>query len=205
MRYAMKLVVGLMALTTATSAFSRTQDQPRVLERVAPVPLALNRDFQFRKTKLYLLTEAAPGQDQTNPNQSLQKTTGKGGGKLGGTQPSSKTTTVQDASIRFERQYRLFGAVTKLDQRERMGNYFDFFWKARRLADLTVRLEYKQEKLHAHIQAQEAFYPQARGNYKTEFKVVGDDYFDDGRVIAWRCLLIENERIVAETHSYLWE
>lgn len=205
MRYATKLAVGLMTLIMAMSAFSRTQDQPRVLEKVAPLPLALNTDFQFRKTKLYLLTEAAPGQDQTNPNQNVRTTTGKGGGKLGGTQPSSKTTTVQDASIRFERQYRLFGAVTKLDQRERMGNYFDFFWKARRLADLTVRLEYKQEKLHAHIQAQQAFYPQARGNYKTEFKVVGDDYFDDGRVIAWRCLLIENERIVAETHSYLWE
>ena len=205
MRYAIKMGVGLTALIIAMSAFSRTPDQPRVLERVAPLPLALNSDFQFRKTKLYLLTEAAPGQEQTNPNQNVPTTTGKGGGKLGGTQPSSKTTTVQDASIRFERQYRLFGAVTKLDQRERMGNYLDFFWKARRLADLTVRLEYKQEKLHAHIQAQEAFYPQARGNYKTEFKVVGDDYFDDGRVIAWRCLLIENERIVAETHSYLWE
>ena len=112
---------------------------------------------------------------------------------------------MQDASIRFERSYRLFGAVTKLDQRERMGNYFDFFWRARRTADLTVRLEYKQEKLHAHVQAQEVFYPQARGSHKTAFKVVGDDYFDDGRVIAWRCLLIENGQIVAETHSYLWQ
>jgi hypothetical protein len=92
-----------------------------------------------------------------------------------------------------------------LDQRERTGNYFDFFWKALRPADLTMRLEYKQEKLHAHIQAQEIFYPQARGMHKTEFKVVGDDYFDDGRVIAWRCSLIENGRIVAETHSYLWQ
>jgi len=205
MQQMMKSVVGLMALLAAASAFSRTKEQPRVIERVVPLPVALSEDFQFRKTKLYLLTESVPGQEKTNPDQNIQTGTGKGGGKLGGTQPSSKTTTVQDASIRFERQYRLFGAVTKLDQRERMGNYFDFFWKARRLADLTVRLEYKQEKLHAHIQAQEVFYSQARGSYKTEFKVVGDDYFDDGRVIAWRCLLIENGRIVAETHSYLWE
>ncbi len=28
---------------------------------------------------------------------------------------------------------------------------------------------------------------------------------EDGRVIAWRCLLIENGRIVAEERSYLWE
>jgi hypothetical protein len=105
----------------------------------------------------------------------------------------------------FERQYRLFGAVTKLDRRERYGNYFDFFWRAKRPADLAVRFEYRQEKLHAHVQAQEVSYAHARGNHKTEFKVVGDDYFDDGRVIAWRCLLIENGKIVAENRSYLWE
>jgi len=194
--------VALLAVLAA-SALARTQQQPRVIDRAVSFPVALNEDFQFRKTKLYLLTEAAPGQEKTNPDENIQNA-GKGG-KLGSTAPSSKTTTVQDASIRFERQYRLFGAVTKLDQRERMGNYFDFFWRTRRIGDLTVRLEYKQEKLHAHVQAQELFYPAARGNYKTEFKVVGDDYFDDGRVIAWRCLLIENGRIVAETHSYLWE
>ena len=71
--------------------------------------------------------------------------------------------------------------------------------------EFEVRLEYRQEKLHAHVQAQEASYPDARGSYRTEFKVVGDDFFDDGRVIAWRCCLIENGRIVAEKHSYMWE
>jgi hypothetical protein len=194
----------LLFVLVPWSLSARTQEQPRVLERVVPLPTALNHDFQFRKTKLYLLTETVPGQDKSTLDQNVQTAT-KGAGKLSGTAPSSKTTTVQDASIRFERPYRLFGAVTKLDQRERIGNYFDFFWKARRMADLTVRLEYKQEKLHAHIQGQEVHYPQARGSYKTEFKVVGDDYFDDGRVIAWRCLLIENATIVAETRSYLWE
>lgn len=185
------------------SGFSRSAEQPRLLDRVIPLPLALSDDFQFRKTKLYLLTETAPGQEKSSGDQTTQQK-GKGG-KLSSTAPSTKSTTVQDASIRFERQYRLFGAVTKLDQRERIGNYFDFFWRARRAADLTMRLEYRQEKLHAHVQAQEISYPSARGSYKTEFKVVGDDYFDDGRVTAWRCLLIENGRVVAETHSYMWE
>jgi hypothetical protein len=174
-----------------------------LLDRVVPLPMALNEDFQFRKTKLYLLTENAPGQEKSSGTDGVQ---GKAkGGKLSSTAPSSKSTTVQDASIRFERQYRLFGAVTKLDQRERIGNYFDFLWRARRAADLTVRLEYRQEKLHAHVQAQEISYSNVRGSHKTEFKVVGDDYFDDGRVTAWRCLLIENGTIVAETHSYMWE
>ncbi len=195
--------IALLVLIPIASGFSRSAEQPRLLDRVIPLPLALSDDFQFRKTKLYLLTETAPGQEKSSGDQTTQQK-GKGG-KLSSTAPSTKSTTVQDASIRFERQYRLFGAVTKLDQRERIGNYFDFFWRARRAADLTMRLEYRQEKLHAHVQAQEISYPSARGSYKTEFKVVGDDYFDDGRVTAWRCLLIENGRIVAETHSYMWE
>jgi len=195
--------IALLVLIPIASGFSRSAEQPRLLDRVIPLPLALSDDFQFRKTKLYLLTETAPGQEKSSGDQTTQQK-GKGG-KLSSTAPSTKSTTVQDASIRFERQYRLFGAVTKLDQRERIGNYFDFFWRARRAADLTMRLEYRQEKLHAHVQAQEISYPSARGSYKTEFKVVGDDYFDDGRVTAWRCLLIENGRVVAETHSYMWE
>jgi hypothetical protein len=199
-----KWLLSSLVLLAAIGAFARTQERPRVLSRVAPLPMALDDDFQFRKTKLYLLTENAPGQDKSSSEQTTTQGGGKGG-KLSNTAPSSKSTTTQDASIRFERQYRLWGAVTKLDQRERFGNYFDFFWKARREANLTVRLEYRQEKLHAHIQAQEISYPNARGSYKTEFKVVGDDYFDDGRVTSWRCLLIENGCVVAETHSYLWE
>jgi len=201
----MRPLIALLALilVIGSSVFARTEEKPRVIDRVVPLPIALNDDFQFRKTKLYLLTENVAGDKASTTDQTIQSATK--GGKLSGTAPSSKTTTVQDASIRFERQYRLWGAVTKLDQRERFGNYFDFFWKARRTADLTVRLEYRQEKLHAHIQAQEISYPNARGTYKTEFKVVGDDYLDDGRVTAWRCLMIENGRVVAETHSYLWE
>jgi hypothetical protein len=43
------------------------------------------------------------------------------------------------------------------------------------------------------------------GTHKTEFKVIGDDYFDDGEVIAWRCLLISNGWIVAENRSFMWQ
>jgi hypothetical protein len=165
-------------------------DEPRMLTKVNPLPVALDPDFKIRKTKTYHLSEAGllPGAS-----------------KAGGIVPSSKGSTSQDASIIFERQYRLHGAVTALDQRQRFGNYFDFFWRVERDANVTMRLEYRQEKLHAHVQAQEMAYTNARGKHKTEFKVVGEDYFQDGRIVAWRCLLIENGKIVAEKRSYLWE
>jgi hypothetical protein len=174
-------------------------EEPKIVEKVTPLPVELSTDFEFRKTKLLFLSEKAPRQNQARQTTSTLRP------GASNTAPAQKTATLQDAPITFERQYRLFGAVTALDQRQRFGNYFDFFWRAKRRADLTVRFEYRQEKLHDFLQAQEISYRNMRGTHKTEFKVIGDDYFDDGRVIAWRCVLIENGRIVAENHSYMWE
>jgi hypothetical protein len=194
----MRLIPAAVVLIIIASGLARAVEEPKMLEKVTPLPVALNKDFEFRKTKLFFLSERAPTQSQ-----SQRQTTSTLGGKS--TSSTQKTATLQDAPITFERQYRLFGAVTGVDQRQRFGDYFDFFWRVKRPADVTVRLEYRQEKLHEHVQAQEISYRNVRGTRKTEFKVIGDDYLDDGRVIAWRCLLIENGRVVAENHSYMWE
>jgi hypothetical protein len=141
-----------------------------------PLPVALDPDFEFRKVKEYFLDPVAP-----------------------------RFTAQTNAAVTFERNYRLYGAVTGLDQHERFGTYLDFFWRAKREADVRLRLEYRQEKLHAFVQAREVHYPEGRGHHRTEIAIIGDDYFDDGRVIAWRASLIVNGRIVASTRSYLWE
>ena len=194
----MRVAAALILLGLRASSEGASREEPRIVEKVTPLPVALDKDFEFRKTKLFLLSEKAP-----TASQHVRQTTSTLGAKS--TSPSQKTATLQDAPITFERQYRLFGAVTALDQRQRFGNYFDFFWRVKRPSDVTVRLEYRQEKLHEHVQAQEISYRNVRGTRKTEFKVIGDDYFDDGRVIAWRCLLIANGQIVAENRSYMWE
>ena len=106
--------------------------------------------------------------------------------------------------ITFERKRMNFKAVTEVDRRQRMGHYYTFFWRANRQAAISVRLEYRQENLGAYVQAREVSYPNAKGNMKTEFTIIGDDYKDDGRVTAWRALLIENGKIVAFTQSQLW-
>ncbi|HEY4256101.1 MAG: hypothetical protein ACREFF_11155 [Candidatus Udaeobacter sp.] len=194
----MWFAAALILLALGASGKAAPREEPRIVEKVAPLPVALDKDFEFRKTKLFLLSEKA-----LTAGQGARRTTSTLGGKS--TSPSQKTATLQDAPITFERQYRMFGAVTALDQRQRFGNYFDFFWRAKRPSDVTVRLEYRQEKLHEHVQAQEITYRNVHGTHKTEFKVIGDDYFDDGRVIAWRCLLIANGQIVSENRSYMWE
>jgi hypothetical protein len=180
----MKLVM-LFFLVVVSAGNLSAAEAPKVLPKVEPLPLALSNDFQFRKTKLFLLD---PTPIKTRQN------------AFNSTNPG-----IAEASINFERGYRMYGAITEADRRQRYGNYFDFFWRAKRPANVTVRLEYRQEKLRSFIQAREISYTNVKGTTKTEFAILGDDYFNDGRVIAWRCLLIENGRIVAQDLSYLWE
>lgn len=106
--------------------------------------------------------------------------------------------------MRFERRRLDFGAITALDRKMRYGQYFTFFWRAGREADITVRLEYRQSNLGPYLLAKEVDYPDAKGSYSTDFEVIGDEYLNDGRVTMWRAVLIENGKIVGLTQSYLW-
>src|SRR5690242_15764560 len=166
MRYRqMKIAAALTLLVLGASGKAAPREEPRIIEKVTTLPVALDNDFEFRKTKLFLLSEKTPTASQRS-----RQTTSTLGGKSNA--PSQKTATLQDAPIIFERQYRMFGAVTALDQRQRFGNYFDFFWRAKRPSDVTVRLEYRQEKLHENVQAQEITYRNVHGTHKSEFRVV---------------------------------
>ena len=196
MRFA--VVLWVLAFFAFIASGKPAPVEPRIVEKVTPLPVALDKNFEFRKTKLFIIGgKAKTSQSGRQSTSSINKKSGSS--------PGQKTATLEDAPITFERRYRMFGAVTALDQRQRFGNYFDFFWRAKRPSDITVRLEYRQEKLHEHVQAQEISYQNVHGTHKTEFKVIGDDFFDDGEVIAWRCLLISNGRIVAENRSFMWE
>jgi hypothetical protein len=106
--------------------------------------------------------------------------------------------------LNFERQHINFGAVTNYGRQQRYGGYYSFFWRATRKADLTIRFEYRQLKLGSFVQAQERVYPSAKGSYESKFAVIGDDYNNEGKVTAWRAILIEDGKIVALNQSFLW-
>jgi hypothetical protein len=184
--------VFIVAILLATNALAASQVQVKILTKVEPLPVALDDNFQFRKTKLFYLNENPPKAKKSISN-ALSR------------DPNNPNAGIAEASLGFERTYRLYGAITNADRNQRYGNYLDFFWRAKRPANVTVRLEYRQEKLRSFVQAREISYQNVKGNTKTEFAIIGDDYFADGRVTAWRCLLIENGKIVAQNRSYLWE
>jgi len=189
------LAVSFLAIVLAANALAASQPPAKILTKVDKLPVALDDNFQFRKTKLFYL-DPNPPKAKRSVSQALSANANN---------PNNPTAGIAEASLGFERTYRLYGAVSQADKNQRYGNYFDFFWRLKRPANVTVRLEYRQEKLRSFVQAREVSYANATGNNKTEFAIIGDDYFQDGRVTAWRCLLIENGKIVAENRSYLWE
>src|SRR5258708_39521315 len=112
MRFA-AAVLALSSLTVAApSQAARERVEPRVVEKISPVPEALSNNFEFRKTKLFFLSDKPPKAGQVP-----RKTTSSLGGKSNS--PAQKTATLQDAPITFERQYRLFGAAPAVDERPR--------------------------------------------------------------------------------------
>src|SRR5713101_1357704 len=116
MRFA--AAVFILGVLTLSALGKGAREEPKVVEKVTPLPVALDKDFEFRKTKLFFLSEKGP-----KPSERARQETSKLGGKSNS--PNQKTATLQDAPLTFERQYRLYGAVTALDRRQRFGNYFD--------------------------------------------------------------------------------
>jgi len=105
-----------------------------------------------------------------------------------------------------EEDRRYFGAINEFERRQRDGHSYTVHWRVKPASarPLTVRFEYRQQKLGSKVQALEARYPNASGRLTTEFKVQGDDYHQDGAVTSWRVLLIEQGRVVGLQQSFLW-
>lgn len=164
----------LLCLALAVAGCSTPEGEANRLEKANVLPLALDDAFQFRKI-----------QQTTFDNTKIQP-----------------LTTSEAANFEMKRAY--WGAVQYYETADRNGHYYNFFWRARELSDVTVRFEYRQAGLSNHVMAQERYYPGVRGSRKSSFEVTGDDYHENGRVTSWRVLLIVDGKIVALRQSFLW-
>jgi hypothetical protein len=152
-------------------------ENPLPLPESNVLPLALSDDFQFRKFDIFINAEL---------------------------RPRATPMETRELMIYMERHRREFGAIDQNEIDAKTGEFFTFFWRAKRQADLTLRFEYRQSNLKNLVQAREINYSTARGSHESEFDIVGNDYSEDGRVTSWRALLIENHVIVALLQSRAW-
>ena len=153
-----------------------TPEPPAVkLERANVLPLHIDSHFAFRKETQFL-------NDPTTFRKSHSNV------------------------INFQRSAYMWPATSALERSELRGNYFNFYWWNHGTPeDVTIRLEYHQAGLGNTVLAREITYPHLSGSVRSIFKIVGDDYLENGCVTSWRAVLILNGHIVALTQSFLWE
>ncbi|MBP7949923.1 MAG: hypothetical protein KA004_09735 [Verrucomicrobiales bacterium] len=116
---------------------------------------------------------------------------------------SRKEITSADPAIPFEQKYRLHGAVSGDEMKAREGHYYTVHYRLRDLGQpVKVRLEYRQSKTAAKIFSKEM---DAGKSGTAEFAVIGDEYANNGHVIAWKVSLVSGKQELAASKSYLWE
>lgn len=116
-----------------------------------------------------------------------------------------KPVNTNDVAIRFERDYHLYGAVTKKEIEARGGHYYTIFWKADdRTLPVTVRFEYRQANSGLTSKVVEEQVANVRRSNVSKFEVTGDQFQHDGRVTAWRVSLMRGKEELASQSSYLW-
>ena len=174
-----RLLVLLCAAVVVLAGCATPEGPATRLDKANVLPLALDDSYQFRKILTSVFDPAVIEQRVAS------------GQKTGGV-------------IEFERLRRTWGAVESFEVAQRHGSYFTFFWRTSKESDVTLRLEYRQAGLGNYVMAQERFYPAARGSYRSTFQVTGDDFLENGRVSAWRALLVVDGRVVALSQSYMW-
>jgi hypothetical protein len=118
--------------------------------------------------------------------------------------PEAKIQAV-DPSLPFEHDHLLYGAVSREDREARRGNYYTFFWKTDdRSQPVKLRFEYRQANTRSAVKKQEMDIANVKGSNVTHFQITGSEYKKDGKVLAWRAVLLQGGKEIATTQSFMW-
>lgn len=106
------------------------------------------------------------------------------------------------AMIRGDQNYVLFGKVSQADREKTIGHYLGV-----RRQDASkpavLKLQYQQSKTGSKILSRTQNLP--AGLEYFEFKLAGDDFLTNGRILTWKLDLVEEGKTIASEQSYLWE
>ena len=117
-----------------------------------------------------------------------------------------KKFETEDPMIAFERRYLLYRAYKSEDYWAREGKYYSIFWESDdRSPGLVVRFEYIQAGTEDEIHVKEVSIDRVKRRNVTKFEVVGEEFIDNGNVLAWRASLVRGDETVATFESFLWD
>jgi hypothetical protein len=110
-----------------------------------------------------------------------------------------------DPMVQNEKLRRLHGAVSLEERKQRLGQYYTVLWNADPGAKKEIVFRYQQGASGSRIKEMRRTIPAGTSEGKEEFSIIGDNYFENGRVLAWKIDLTANGETIASKQSYLWE
>jgi hypothetical protein len=109
--------------------------------------------------------------------------------------------------VRMEKERRLRGAISMVERRQRLGQHYTILWsdpKGKGLGPVEVVFEYRQGASGSRVKRMVKSFPAADVEGTAAFAVAGDDYFENGRVLAWQAKVFRGGAELAAKRSYLW-
>lgn len=110
--------------------------------------------------------------------------------------------------VRMEKHRHLRGAVSMEERRQRLGQYYTILWHNPEGAGngpVEVVFQYQQGATASRVKRMTKQFPAGDAEGRAEFAVIGDDYFKNGRVLAWQATVSRGGRELAAKRSYLWK
>jgi hypothetical protein len=114
----------------------------------------------------------------------------------------------EEPMVRMEKTRRLRGAVSMEQRRQRLGQYYTLIWRDPKgvgTGEVEVVFQYQQGATASRVKRMTKRFPSSAGEGRAEFAVVGDDYFENGKVLAWKATVSRGGSELASRKSYLWE
>ena len=113
-----------------------------------------------------------------------------------------------DPMVRMEKERHLHGAVSMAERRQRLGQYYTMVWHDPAGVDqgpVEVVFQYQQGATASLLKRVSKEFPASASQGIAEFAVIGDSYFNGGKVLAWKATLRRGARELATRRSYLWQ
>jgi hypothetical protein len=110
-----------------------------------------------------------------------------------------------DLMARGEVQRLLHGAVTVEERRQKIGQYYQVIWNqpGQASSSLEVVFEYLQAGSGSMVKRLVQRAP-FHDRIDASFSIVGNDYRQNGRVLAWKVTIKEGGKTLASKQSYMW-
>ena len=115
--------------------------------------------------------------------------------------------TGEEPMVRMEKARRLRGAVSMQERKQRLGQYYTLIWHDPAGAGqgpVEVVFQYQQGASASLVKHMTKQFPASATEGVAEFAVIGDDYFTNGKVLAWHATVSRGKRELASKSSYLW-